>query len=223
MVDHARDDGYGLVPLPDNIRLKLRGLRDGTGAPVRGLDVYTKQWIDSFEFEFVEESRLTGAERGIFARRGEIATLAGGWPKVVRDVVVSTTMRPGEDGRADAVGLWEPQLGRIIVKRDQLHSLKDFAGTLLHEIVHARSGEVDVSRGFESALTDLIAQLATTALLAASQAAPSSAAVATVGPVVPRSNSVKKGSDKVRATTVTPRRSSKTKPKPSGRHKQRKH
>lgn len=164
MVDHARADGYGLVPLPDNIRLKLCGLHDGTGAPVRGLDVYTKQWVNSFEFAFVEESHLTAAEKAVFARRGEITSLSGGWPKVVREVLVSTTMRPNEDGRADAVGLWEASDRRIIIKRDQLVSLKVFAGTLLHEIVHARSGEVDVSRGFELALTNLIGQLAAAAL-----------------------------------------------------------
>ena len=98
MVDQARGDGYGLIALPDNIRMKLRGLRDGTGAPVRGLDVFTKQWVDSFVFEFVEESHLAPTERALFLRRNEIAALAGGWPKGVREVLVSTTMRPNEDG-----------------------------------------------------------------------------------------------------------------------------
>lgn len=41
MVDHARADGYELIVLPENIRAKLRGLRDATGAAVRSLDVFT--------------------------------------------------------------------------------------------------------------------------------------------------------------------------------------
>jgi len=163
-VDRARRDGYSLVPLPDNIRTKLSGQCDDTGAPVRGLDVFTKQWADSFEFEFVEESRLNAAERSIFALREQIAALAGGWPEVVREVLITTTMRPNADGRCDAAGLWEPSNRRIIVKRDQLGSLGGFAGTILHEIAHARSGEPDVSRGFELALTDLIGRLASHAL-----------------------------------------------------------
>jgi len=167
MVDQARGDGYSLVTLPESIRAKLSGLRDDTGAAVRSLDVFTKEWVESFKFDFVEESRLTSAERILFNQRDEIAALAGGWPKGVREVLVSTTMRPNEDGRSDAVGLWEPEANRIIIKRDQLTSPKAFAGTILHEITHARSGEPDVSREFESALTKLIGHLASNALSAA--------------------------------------------------------
>lgn len=164
MVDQAREDGYGLVTLPENIRTKLRGLRDNTGAPVRSLDVFTKEWVESFKFDFVEERRLTPAERALFKQRDEIAALAGGWPKSVREVLVSTTMRPNEDGRSDAAGLWEPETNRIIIKRAQLTSLRVFAGTLLHEITHSHTNEPDVSRAFESALTELIGRLASNAL-----------------------------------------------------------
>lgn len=168
MVDRARNDGYGLVMLPDNIRLKLRGARDSTGAPVRDLDVFTKQWVDSFKFDFIEESLLTAEERALFARRDEIAALVGGWPKVVREVLVSTTMRPDSEGRCDAVGLWESSANRIIIKRDQLRSLHTFAGTVLHELAHARSGKPDVSQEFELALTDLLGAVASKACSAAS-------------------------------------------------------
>jgi hypothetical protein len=40
-----------------------------------------------------------------------------------------------------------------------LATLTSFAGTLLHEITHANSGYPDVSREFESALTEVIGQL----------------------------------------------------------------
>jgi hypothetical protein len=53
MVDQARGDGYGLIILPENIRAKLRGLRDDTGTPVRSLDVFTKAWVKSFKFDFL--------------------------------------------------------------------------------------------------------------------------------------------------------------------------
>lgn len=41
-------------------------------------------------------------------------------------------------------------------KRAQLRSLEGYAGTLLHEIAHARSGAVDISSEFEKSLTDLL-------------------------------------------------------------------
>jgi hypothetical protein len=40
----------------------------------------------------------------------------------------------------EAVGVWEPGEGWIIVKRSQLQSLADFAGTVLHESSHTLSG-----------------------------------------------------------------------------------
>lgn len=168
MVDQARGDGYSLVKLPESIRAKLSGLRDDTGAPVRSLDVFTKEWVESFKFDFVDESRLTSAELILFKERDKIAALAGGWPEGVRDVLVSTTMRPAEDGRSDAVGIWETEASRIIIKRDQLASLKTFAGALLHEITHACTGKPDVSREFELALTQLIGHLVSKVLSAAS-------------------------------------------------------
>jgi len=51
-----------------------------------------------------------------------------------------------------------------VIRRDQLSSISSFSGTLLHEIVHARTGYDDVTRAFESALTDVIGQTASAAL-----------------------------------------------------------
>lgn len=70
------------------------------------------------------------------------------------DVLVSETMRLMEGRYQEAVGLWEPVEGWIIVKRSQLQSLADFAGTVLHELSHALSGAPDMSLEFEQKLTE---------------------------------------------------------------------
>ena len=41
-------------------------------------------------------------------------------------------------------------------KRDQLRNLKDYAGTLLHEVAHVKSDASDISSEFEQQLTSLI-------------------------------------------------------------------
>ena len=49
------------------------------------------------------------------------------------------------EGPGEAVGLWERDEERIIIKQSQLRSLRDYAGSLLHEVAHASSGALDVS------------------------------------------------------------------------------
>lgn len=163
-VDHARNEGNWLVALPQNIRDRLRGEKDATGAAVRGLDEFVRQWSQSFKFDFIDESQMTSSERAIFGQRGDIANLIGGLPRAVKKVLVSTTMRPGASGGTDELGLWDPERRHIVVRRDQLRSLESFAGTLLHEVVHAQSGQPDVTREFEDALTDRMGVLAVAAL-----------------------------------------------------------
>ena len=58
-------------------------------------------------------------------------------------------------------GVWDTALRTIVIKRSQLRSLAGFAGTLLHEAcVHATTGAPDVTRQFESVLTDYLGQTA---------------------------------------------------------------
>ncbi|GFN40555.1 MAG: DNA mismatch repair protein MutS [Marine Group I thaumarchaeote] len=64
-----------------------------------------------------------------------------------------------EDPGMEASGLWEPDKGRLVIKRDQLKNIESYAGTLLHETGHALSGAGDVSREFELELTNIIGQI----------------------------------------------------------------
>jgi hypothetical protein len=141
------------VPVPNNIRRKLKDAVDITGNPIVDLDRYRAQWNESFQFSFVDPADLTADERAVFERTDHILGLRGGRPRQIKDVLISTTMRLGASGYAEAAGVWEPKQGRIVIKRDQLASLDAYAGTLLHEVAHAVSGASDISAGFEDALT----------------------------------------------------------------------
>jgi hypothetical protein len=163
-IDHAVADCYKVVTLPENIKERLRGIKDIKGNLVRDLEVYQRQWAESFEFKFVDRSDLSAAERAIFDRHKEIASLIGGFPAGVKEVKISETMRPDSTSMQDPVGLWESDKRRIIIKRSQLRSLKAFAATLLHEITHARTGYDDVTREFEEGLTDALGRVSACAL-----------------------------------------------------------
>lgn len=163
-IDHASEDGYSIVAIPDNVRRSLVGLTDAVGNPVRDLSVYQAEWNSSFEFKFVPRDKLTRAEQKIFDCWERIVQLVGGLPDQVREVKISETMRPDLGTGRECQGLWEAEKKRIIIKRSALATVSSFAGTLLHEVTHANSGCADVSREFESALTEVIGQLSSACL-----------------------------------------------------------
>jgi hypothetical protein len=152
-VDHALKDGYEVVTVPESIKTRLRGLKDVRGNSVRDLEVYKQEFAESFEFKFIERKKLSAPEREIFDMHDKVAKLVGGLPREVKEILISETMRPDFYSTCDAAGLWEPGNRRIIIKRSELRSLEAFAGTLLHEITHARTGCDDVTREFENGLT----------------------------------------------------------------------
>lgn len=162
-VDHARDDGLKIITIPDTVQREVVSTTDISGAPIRDLSRYQSEWNDSFVFEFIDPIALTPAERLVFEKAQAIADLVGGIPNHVSSVRVSNTMRMDATG-SDALGLWDGSTNSIVIRRDQLSSLSNFAGTLVHEIIHARTGYDDVTRAFESALTDAIGEAASAAL-----------------------------------------------------------
>jgi hypothetical protein len=46
-----------------------------------------------------------------------------------------------------------------VLSRKTLKSLQDYSGTLIHELIHAKTGYDDVTRVFESELTVTIGKL----------------------------------------------------------------
>jgi hypothetical protein len=159
-IDHAHGDGLQIVTVPENIKNSLRGITDLKGNPVRDLNVFQSEWSESFEFKFVNPEKLTRSERSVFEQRDRIAALVGGLPKKVKHIKVSETMRPDFYTGSTTEGLWDGESNSIIILRKQLGNLPDFAGTLLHEIAHAKTGYDDVSRDFENALTEMLGQVA---------------------------------------------------------------
>ena len=163
-VDKAKGDGFRVVTIPENIQQKIRGLEDLAGNPIRDLMQFKDEWNQSFEFKFVNPKDLTLEERTIFDKTKLIVDLIGGLPENVRKIMISETMRMETASYSEATGLWEAAEQRIIIKRSQLRSLREYAATLLHEIAHAKSGFGDVNREFELVLTEFLGRTATRAL-----------------------------------------------------------
>ena len=162
MVDRAISDGFKIITIPLNVKEKIKGLKDLKGKKIRDLEEYQTEWNDSFEFKFVKIKELTEIEKKVYKLTDNILNLIGGKPPKVKRILISESMRL--EGFHEAVGVWEDYKKRIIIKRSQLKNLTNYAGTLLHEVAHAKSDATDISQNFEDELTNLLGIISNNAL-----------------------------------------------------------
>ena len=158
VVDNMRQDGYEVVVVDDSQKGKLEAQDD---EELRTLEGYVDHYNESFSYEFVEPGDLAPVEAAIYGRAAALLALIGVGPGDSPPVLISETMRVGLDSTA---GVWDSGLGAIVIKRSELGSIENFAGTLLHEAGHAISGAVDATRQFESVLTGYLGLTSTAAL-----------------------------------------------------------
>ena len=163
LLDYAKGDGLEIITIPNVIKEKIQGIEDVEGNMIRDISQYEQEYAESFEFEFISEAELTDSEKEVFSYKDKILNLVGGKPKIVHDIKISETLRVGSTV-CGVAGLWKPSDGQIIIKREQLSNLRSFAGTLLHEIAHAKSGRPDIDQGFELALSDFLGKIGSDAL-----------------------------------------------------------
>lgn len=159
LMDQARESGMTILTIPENLRAKIADSVDIEGNRMVDLTQFTQTYNDSFSFEFVEPETLSANEREVFDAIPFIINTYGELPSNVRSIRISNTMRPDLLSAGQTLGCWDSSSSAIVIWRDQLRSVPALAGVLIHEMVHAKTGFSDVTRGFETALTDVIGQL----------------------------------------------------------------
>ncbi|MGD9493789.1 MAG: hypothetical protein AB7V36_10600 [Bacteroidales bacterium] len=164
MIEEAKSSGHQIITIPENLNEKIKGGLDFTGNPIVGISQFATNYNESFSFEFLTVNDLTKDERKIFNMTDDILNLIGGKPGVVKAVKISETMRKDFFSEKETVGVWESETCSIIILRKKLNSILDYAGTLIHEAIHAKAGFGDVDRNFERELTIVIGQLCEIAL-----------------------------------------------------------
>jgi hypothetical protein len=163
LLDHAEREGRKVVTVPENIREEIEGERDETGEQIRSLDVYREEYNESFEYEWVEEEEMSEEELQVWELRHDILDLLHREPPV-NEIRVSETIRMTEMGEM-ADGVWQREENRIVIRRNQLENPQEFAGTLLHEVAHPRSGGAsDLTKRFEKALTRILGEVGVSAV-----------------------------------------------------------
>lgn len=161
LVVAAKANGLQVVVISEQQKEKAEAQAAAGGPELRTLDVYAREFNESFQYQFVEPSKLNSQERSVFSLTPRILDLVDIAPARSPRVLVSETMRVTS---TDTEGAWDAPLRAIVVKRDCLQSISRYAGTLLHEAGHATTGAPDVSRVFESVLTRYLGLISTKAL-----------------------------------------------------------
>ena len=164
MIEEAKASGHQIISIPENLKEKIRGGKDLSGKPIIDISQFTTNYNDSFTFEFVAIENLTDKEREIYNLTTDILNLVDGKPRIVKDIKISSTMRKDFFSQSETVGVWDQGTSSIIILRKMLNSIKDYAGVLIHEAIHAKSGLGDISRNFEHELTIAIGQVCEKAL-----------------------------------------------------------
>ncbi|WP_456265671.1 MULTISPECIES: ATP-binding protein [unclassified Bacillus (in: firmicutes)] len=150
-----------IITVPDSLANKLETSKDLDGNNFRNLETYALEWNEHFEFDIVKVNQLTAKEKEIFNYKDTIVSWFPKKSNLINDIVISNSMRPDNYTGNDALGLWEPSTKRIIIKRSQLKNIQSFAGTLVHELVHAHTNTDDNTIEFENELTEMLGKLST--------------------------------------------------------------
>jgi hypothetical protein len=158
LLDYAKGDELEIITIPNIIKEKIQGIKDIEGNTMRDISQYRSEYNESFVFDFVPEDELTTSEKEVFSHKEKILNLIGGKPKVVKEIKISETLRVGSSV-CGVAGMWDPSDQQIVIKRSELSDLRSFAGTLLHEIAHAKSGRPDIDKDFELELSDFLGQI----------------------------------------------------------------
>ena len=165
MIDQANKSGHEIIIIPENLKNKIKGATDLSGNPIVEIGQFVSNYNDSFNFTFIDTEKLSDKEKAIYKLTPKIIDLFGGQPKKVKSIQISTTMRKDFFADIETPGCWDERTNSIVVSRMTLKSLKDYSGTLIHELIHAKTGYADVTRAFENELTEMIGKLCEDLLL----------------------------------------------------------
>jgi hypothetical protein len=159
MIDQAKNSGHEIITIPENLKYKIQGSTDLSGNPIVDIGQFVSNYNDSFDFNFLDPEKLTQKEKEIYDLTPKIIDIFGGQPKKVKSIKISTTMRKDFFADVETLGCWDEKTNSIVLSRKTLKSLQDYSGTLIHELIHAKTGYDDVTRVFESELTVTIGKL----------------------------------------------------------------
>jgi len=161
ILENVRSDGYQVVVVTEQQKAKLETQVLTGGPRVRTVETYIQEYNTSFQYIFVDPRNLAKEERRVYDFTPRILALVGLTENRIPQIRISETMRVTSN---DTEGVWDSSIPAIVIKRTKLVSLVGYAATILHEVGHATTGEVDATREFEWVLTDYLGKTSIAAI-----------------------------------------------------------
>lgn len=159
MCDQAKNSGREIVTITETLKAKISNSKDHSGNPIVDISQFVQEYNDSFSFNFIEPEELTENEKIVFKMGSHAIKAFGGIPNNVQNIRISSTMRKDFSSTKTTLGCWDGATQSIVISREILSSSTDYYGILLHELVHAKTGFMDVTRDFETSLTNCLGSI----------------------------------------------------------------
>ncbi|MEN9374486.1 MAG: hypothetical protein RIR79_2038 [Pseudomonadota bacterium] len=159
MIEQARNSGHEIIVIPENLKIKIRDSNDLSGNPIVDIGQFISNYNDSFEFNFIDSEKFNDKEKIIYECTEKIIEIFGGKPKKVKEIKISSTMRRDLFSGVETLGCWDEKSCSIVIDRKSLKTISGYSGTLIHELIHAKTGCDDVTRSFENELTNVIGHI----------------------------------------------------------------
>lgn len=145
-----------VVIIPNHIFDKIKNSVDDKGNEIGTFDTVINEYNSNFQYHFISEQELTLSEKEIFAQKDFIFSLYGN-QKYKTKILISDNINETLTG--DVLGVYDPVIDRIIIKRDTLKDFSTFCNVMFHELVHATTRYPDNNRNFENELCSIIGKL----------------------------------------------------------------
>lgn len=147
-----QNSGKRIVFVPESVKKKAEQESDGE---ISTISTVVQDYYESYSYSFVNVENLTELEK---ANWNKIPTLLEklGLSLWFKKCFISEKLKDTDD---NTVGVWDSFEQKIIILRSQLWDTTNLFGTVLHEIIHASTGATDVSRFFETKLSEMIGRV----------------------------------------------------------------
>lgn len=157
ITDLRESKNIEIIPVSEKVYSNIEEKNIKSEKKINTLDEYYRREEESFEPKCIEVEELTEEEKKIFNAKKEIFKVFP-LPIKVEKIKIAEQLYNKNNDRT--LGLWDEEEKTIYILRKQLYSLESYLGTLLHEMNHAKAGNMDATRAFESDLTETLGILA---------------------------------------------------------------